>query len=92
MVDSGAGCIVLGPDDAKAANARDTHPSRAYKLSDESIIQKQEVETFKPFVEAWESHQINAAVTDRYKPLLSVSHVVSSGATVVFSPKGGLYR
>ena len=49
------------------------------------------IESFNGGTEEGELRNIIAAMTDVDKPLLGVSQVVLSGATVVFSPKGN-YR
>ena len=88
MVDSGAGTTVIGPEDAKSVRASQPDPKRTYKLADGSIIQNRGMKAFNAVKEEGDARNINAAVTDVDKPLLSVSQIVLSGATVVFSPKG----
>ncbi len=88
MVDSGAGTTVIGPDDVRAVQASEPNPALNYKLADGSLIPHKGLKSFTAATEAGDLREINASVTDVDKPLLSVSQVVLSGATVVFSPKG----
>ena len=88
MVDSGAGTTVISPDDAKAVKPSDPDPRRTYKLADGSMIQDKGTKTFKAQTDDEQWRLINAQVTDVDQALLSVSQIVRTGATVVFSPEG----
>ena len=87
MVDSGAGTTVISPDDAKAVKPSDPDPRRTYKLADGSMIQDKGTKTFKAQTDDEQWRLINAQVTDVDQALLSVSQIVQTGATVVFSPE-----
>ena len=87
MVDSGAGTTVISPDEAKAIKISDPDPSRTYKLADGSIIQDKGTKTFNAQTHDEQWRLINAQVTDVDQALLSVSQIVQTGATVVFSPE-----
>ena len=88
MVDSGAGTTVISPDDAKAVKPSDPDPRRTYKLADGSMIQDKGTKTFKAQTNDEQWRLINAQVTDVDQALLSVSQIVQTWATVVFSPEG----
>ena len=51
------------------------------------MIQDKGTKTFKAQTEDEQWHLINAQVTDVDQALLSVSQIVQTGATVVFSPE-----
>ena len=85
MVDSGAGTTVISPDDAKAVKPSDPDPRRTYRLADGSTIQDKGTKTFKAQTDDEQWRLINAQVTDVDQALLSVSQIVPTGATVVFS-------
>ena len=87
MVDSGAGTTVISPDDAKAVKPSDPDPRRTYKLADGSMIQDKGTKAFKAQTDDEQWRLINAQVTDVDQALLSVSQIVQTGATVVFSPE-----
>ena len=88
MVDSGAGTTVISPNDVKAVKPSEPDPSRTYKIADGSMMQDKGTKTFKAQTDDEQWRLINAQVTDVDQALLSVSQIVQTGATVVFSPEG----
>ena len=88
MVDSGAGPTVVSPDEVQAVKPTDPDPARTYKLADGSIIQDKGMKSFNAQTDDEQWRQINARVTDVDQALLSVSQIVRTGSTVVFSPEG----
>ena len=93
LVDSGAGTTVIGPEDVRAVKASDPDPSRTYKLADGSLIPNRGHKCFVAHTGCGTIMRMNTNITDVEEPLLSVSQMVTHGATVVFSPdaKGGSY-
>ena len=90
-VDSGATETVVSPSDAVSIPTQPGAASRAgvrYALANgEAIENEGEKIMHVSFLEGVERY-LTAQVTDVSKPLLSVSQLVKSGNTVVFSPEG----
>ena len=92
-VDSGAGVSVIKAEDAAAAHVGAGDPNRSYKLADGSLIPNKGHKCFVAHTGCGAIMRMNTNITDVDEPLLSVSQMVTHGATVVFSPdaKGGSY-
>ena len=92
-VDSGAGVSVIKEEDAVAAHVGAGDPTRSYKLADGSLIPNKGHKCFVGHTACGAQLRMNTNITDVDECLLSVSQMVTHGATVVFAPaeKGGSY-
>ena len=95
LVDSGASETVVPPHAVSAVEVSPSEASRRgvmYEVANGSRIPNLGEEKFRASSEEGHVRDLKAQVADTNKALLSVSRLVASGNTVVFSPEGSFIR